>query len=55
MNNMKYPILDGDSAAILNNQNTAINKNKSTIPITGSKLITQETDVCGTVEIKVNI
>lgn len=32
-----------------------INKNKSTIPITGSKLITQETDVCGTVEIKVNI
>ena len=31
MNNMKYPILDGDSAAILNNQNTAINKNKSTM------------------------
>lgn len=32
-----------------------INKNKSTIPITGSKIIEQETDVCGTTEIKVNI
>jgi CRISPR/Cas system CSM-associated protein Csm2 small subunit len=32
-----------------------INKNKSTIPITGSKIIDQETDVCGTTEIKVNI
>jgi hypothetical protein len=32
-----------------------INKNKSTIPITGSKIIEQETDVCGTTEIKVNL
>jgi hypothetical protein len=32
-----------------------INKNKSTIPITGSKIIEQETDVCGKTEIKVNI
>lgn len=32
-----------------------INKNKSTLPITGSKIIEQEKDICGTTEIKVNI
>jgi hypothetical protein len=32
-----------------------INKNKSTLPISGSKIVKQETDVCGTTDVKVTI